>query len=54
MDKNKRSNLLGEYIYFIKQYRMWWLVPTLVFVAILGILVITAGSQIAVALYALF
>jgi hypothetical protein len=49
-----RRGLVSEYLYFLKTYRMWWLLPILGLVAILGALVVLSGSQGALLIYALF
>jgi len=49
-----RRGLLSEYLYFLKTYRMWWLVPVLVLVAVMGALVMLSGTQGALLIYALF
>ena len=50
----KRRGLLSEYLYFFRTYKMWWLVPVIGLVAILGTLVVLGGSQAALMIYALF
>ncbi len=54
--KTKRSghSLLGEYLYFLRMYKMWWLAPLFVLVAALGVFVMAAGSKAALMIYALF
>ncbi len=49
-----RRGLLSEYIYFLRTYRMWWLVPILGLIAVLGVLVMLSGTQGALLIYALF
>lgn len=49
-----RRGLLSEYLYFLKTYRMWWLLPILGLIAVLGALVMLSGTQGALLIYALF
>jgi len=49
-----RRGILSEYLYFLKTYRMWWLVPVLALIATLGALVMLSGTQGALLIYALF
>lgn len=50
----KRQTLIGEYLYFIKHHRAWWMTPIFVLVLVVGALVILGGSQTALLMYALF
>ncbi len=52
--KARRSGLISEYVYFFKTYKMWWLLPIIGLVVILGTLVVLGGSQAALMIYALF
>jgi len=52
--KPTRYNLLSEYIYFLKMYKMWWLVPVFAAITILGVLVVLGGTKGALLIYALF
>ena len=52
--KAGRSSILSEYVYFLRMYRMWWLMPVFAAVAILGILVILGGTKAGLLIYALF
>lgn len=52
--KVRRRGLISEYIYFLKTYKMWWLLPVMAMFLILGFLVILGGSKAALLLYALF
>jgi Family of unknown function (DUF5989) len=49
-----RSGILSEYIYFLRAYRMWWLVPVLAAITLLGLLVILGGTKAGLLIYALF
>ena len=50
----KRKGLLAEYVYFFKTYRMWWLLPIVMVIVVLGALVVLTGTQGALLIYALF
>lgn len=50
----KRRGIISEYVYFLKHYRMWWLVPAIILVVFVGGLVVLAGSKGALMIYALF
>jgi hypothetical protein len=52
--KAGRSSILSEYVYFLKTYRMWWLMPVFAAVLIFGILVILGGTKAGLLIYALF
>lgn len=49
-----RSGILSEYVYFLRTYRMWWLMPVFAAITILGILVILGGTKAGLLIYALF
>jgi hypothetical protein len=50
----KRRGLVSEYVYFLKTYKMWWLLPVFALFVLLGFLVILGGSKAALLIYALF
>jgi hypothetical protein len=52
--KPARPGLIAEYIYFLRTYRMWWLMPAFAAIAILGVLVILGGTKAGLLIYALF
>ena len=52
--KTGRSGILSEYLYFLKTYRMWWLMPVFAAITLLGILVILGGTKAGLLIYALF
>jgi hypothetical protein len=52
--KPARSGLIAEYVYFLRTYRMWWLVPVFAAITILGVLVILGGTKAGLLIYALF
>jgi Family of unknown function (DUF5989) len=52
--KPARHGLIAEYVYFLRTYRMWWLVPVFAAITILGVLVILGGTKAGLLIYALF
>lgn len=50
----KRRSIWSEYFYFVRTYRMWWLVPLFLLIGILGIFVVVAGTKGSLLIYALF
>jgi Family of unknown function (DUF5989) len=52
--KPARHGLIAEYMYFLRSYRMWWLVPVFAAVTILGVLVVLGGTKAGLLIYALF
>ena len=49
-----RSSLAGEFWYFLKENKKWWLTPIFLALALLGALVILGGSGVAPFIYTLF
>jgi len=49
-----RPGIWSEYLYFLRQYKMWWLLPVFAVITILGVLVVLGGSKAALFIYALF
>jgi hypothetical protein len=52
--KPARHSLIAEYVYFLRTYRMWWLMPVFAAIAILGVLIILGGTKAGLLIYALF
>lgn len=52
--KTARSSILSEYLYFLKTYRMWWLMPVFAAITILGVLVMLGATKAGLLIYALF
>ena len=50
----RRRGLLSEYAYFLRTYKMWWLLPLLVALLGVGALVMASGTQAGLLIYALF
>ena len=50
-----RFEILGEFIQFLKERKLWWIMPLLIVFAIAGILVVaTTHSPVAAFIYTLF
>ena len=52
--EEERSSLIGEFIFFLKENKKWWLLPILLALLILGLLVLLAGTGVAPFIYTLF
>ena len=50
----KSSGFFGEFGYFLRHNKRWWLTPVFVLLLILGVLVVVGGSGAAPFIYALF
>jgi hypothetical protein len=53
-EKRKRRGILGEYWYFLKTYKSWWLLPLFGLILLVGFLVVLGGTQAGLLIYALF
>jgi hypothetical protein len=49
-----RTSLAGEFWYFVKNNKKWWLLPILVCIGLVGALVLLASSGAAPFIYTLF
>lgn len=49
-----RTSLVGEFAYFLKQNKKWWLLPILIVLGVVALLVIAGGSGAAPFIYTLF
>jgi hypothetical protein len=49
-----RSSLLGEFVFFLKNNKKWWLLPILFIIAMLTLLTFLASTGAAPLLYTLF
>lgn len=52
--QDKGGGIVSEFIAFMKDNAKWWLIPFLVVFALLGLIIVLAGSSIAPFLYAMF
>jgi hypothetical protein len=50
----REGNIFGEFWYFLKQNKKWWLLPILVIVFAFGVLVFVSGTAAAPFIYTLF
>jgi uncharacterized MnhB-related membrane protein len=49
------SKIVVEYAAFLRQHKMWWIVPIIVVLLMIGgLLVITQGSPLAPVIYNIF
>ena len=53
-EQGKRSGLLGEFVYFLKTSKKWWLLPIVVILVAFGVLVFLSGTAAAPFIYTLF
>jgi uncharacterized MnhB-related membrane protein len=50
-----RSGIVADYIAFLRQHKMWWIVPVIIALVMLGaLLVVTQGSPLAPVIYNIF
>jgi len=50
----RSSGFFGEFGYFLRHNKRWWLTPVFVLLLLLGILVVLGGSGAAPFIYTLF
>ena len=50
----REGNIVGEFWYFLKQNKKWWLLPILVVVFGFGLLVFFSGTAAAPFIYTIF
>lgn len=50
----KRSNILCEFLAFLRHNKKWWLLPIIAILLLLGLLVMLGGTALAPFLYPLF
>jgi len=48
-----RPSIVGEFMFFLKQNKKWWLLPMLIVIALLGLLTFLAGTGLAPFIYPL-
>ena len=46
--------MLGEFWYFIKHSKKWWLLPIVTVLVVFGVLVLLSGTAVAPFIYTLF
>ncbi len=55
LDKVKNITVFGEFWYFLKKYKRWWIGPIVVLLLVIGFVVIfVEGSALAPFIYTLF
>lgn len=54
LGKSGGKSLVSEFVYFLGQNKKWWLAPILLVMALMGLLVVLAGSGAAPFIYTLF
>ena len=52
--EEKELSLFGEFFYFLKENKVWWMAPILLVLAGVGLLVLLGGSGAAPFIYTLF
>jgi hypothetical protein len=50
--KEQRPSLAGEFLYFLKHSKKWWLLPILIVLAVVGLLAAFSASGVAPFIYA--
>lgn len=48
------KGLIGEFVYFLKTSKKWWLMPILAVLLVFGVLVFLSGTAAAPFIYTLF
>ena len=51
LNAQPRSNLVAEVVYLLAQNKKWWLLPILIVLALVGILILLAGTGAAPFIY---
>ncbi len=52
--EQKRSNILTEFLAFLRHNKKWWMLPILIILLIMGLLILLSGTALAPFLYPLF
>ncbi len=50
----KRSNIVREFLDFLRHNKKWWLLPIVLILLLLGVLVMLSGTALAPFLYPMF
>ena len=53
-ESEREGNIIGEFWYFLKQNKKWWLLPILVIMFGFGVLIFFSGTAAAPFIYTLF
>ena len=54
LESEKEMGLVQEFLFFLVEYRNWWLVPIFVVLALLGLFIVLGGTGAAPFIYTLF
>jgi hypothetical protein len=49
-----RSNLVAEFLFFLRHNKKWWLLPIVAIIFLFGVLVFLSGTAAAPFIYTLF
>jgi hypothetical protein len=52
--REQRASFLGEFLFFLKENKKWWLVPFLIVLAMLAMLAMVSSTSLAPFIYTLF
>lgn len=52
--ERKRSNILFEFLAFLRHNKKWWMLPIVLILLIMGLLILLGGTALAPFLYPLF
>lgn len=52
--KSERRSFLGEFWYFARHNKKWWITPILLLLVLAGVLVVLSGGGLAPFIYSLF
>lgn len=52
--KESRESIVTEFVHFLRENKKWWLTPIILVLALVGLLVVLAGSGAAPFVYTLF
>lgn len=52
--KEQRLSLAGEFVYFLRENKKWWLLPIVIVLGLVGTLALFAGTGAAPFIYTMF
>lgn len=52
--RGSRRSTAGEFLYFLRHSKKWWLLPILIVLAVFSVLVLLSGTAAAPFIYTLF
>jgi len=50
----RQGSPLGEFAYFLRRSRKWWMTPIVILLLLVGALLVMAGTSVGPLIYALF